>query len=206
MNILIVGCGKVGAKLASTLSREDHAVSVVEKDEENLALLDDDYTGFTTAGVPIDLDVLRRAGIENCDAVAAMSRDDNVNIMVSQVARELFHIPTVITRIYDPQREDVYSHFGLHTVCPTNLTVASVKAALTEPHQPRNVHFGCHTLSFTTVDVPRNLVGAKASDLDFDDTQSLFGVVREDLSFELFKGQKIVLQPSDKLIVASVVD
>lgn len=206
MNILVVGCGKVGSQLASSLSREGHAVSVVDADEETFGLLDDDYSGFTTAGVPIDLDVLGRAGIENCDAVASMSRDDNINIMVSQVAREIFKIPTVIARIYDPQREDIFSHFGLHTVCPTNLTVASVKSAITEPYLPRTLNFESHALSFTTVDVPKNMIGTNVNILDFEENQSLFAVLHTDLSVSLIKGQKIILQPEDKLIVASIVD
>lgn len=206
MNILVVGCGKVGSKLASTLSRDGHDVSVVDKNESSFELLDEDYSGLTTAGIPIDQDVLRKAGIESCDAVTAVSQDDNVNIMVSQLAREIFKVPTVLARIYDPVREDVFSHFGLHTVCPTNLTVAAVKSAITEPHAPRNVNFGCHTVSFLTIDVPKHLAGTNANNLDFEDGQSLFAVLREDLSLELFRGQKIVLEATDKLIVASTVD
>lgn len=75
---------------------------------------------------------MKQAGIESCDAVAAVSQDDNLNIMCSQLAREIFKVPSVLARIYDPAREDVFSHFGLHTVCPTNLTVSAVKSALTE--------------------------------------------------------------------------
>jgi trk system potassium uptake protein TrkA len=206
MNILVVGCGKVGSKLASTLSREGHDVSVVDKNENSFELLDEDYSGFTTAGIPIDQDVLRRAGIENCDAVTAVSQDDNVNIMVSQLAREIFHIPIVLARIYDPKRKDVFSHFGLHTVCPTNLTVAAVKSAITEAHTPRNVNFGSHTVSFVTIDVPKNLAGTNANNLDFEEGQSLFAIIREDLSLELFHGQKIILKSTDKLIVSFVVD
>ena len=112
MNILVVGCGKVGARLASVLSREGHDVSIVDRFEESFEMLSDDFEGFKTCGVPIDQDVLRRAGIENCDALAAVSPDDNVNIMVRQLAREIFHVPQVLARIYDPAREDVFSHFG----------------------------------------------------------------------------------------------
>lgn len=206
MNILVIGCGKVGSRLASTLSREEHDVSIVDKDEKNFALLDSDYSGFTTAGVPIDQDVLRKAGIESCDALAAVSTDDNVNIMVSQLAREIFHVKHVLARIYDPKREDVFSHFGLHTVCPTKLTVSAVRSALTEPHKPQNINLGSHTITFLTVDVPKNIIGANARELDLEPNQSLYAVIHNDLSLELYKNQGIILRESDKLIISNIVD
>ena len=72
MNIIVVGCGKVGSMLASSLSREGHDVAVVDRVEENFSLLDSDFVGFTIPGVPIDQDVLKQAGIEGCDAICAM--------------------------------------------------------------------------------------------------------------------------------------
>lgn len=206
MNILVIGCGKVGSRLASTLSREGHDVSIVDKDENSFELLDPDYNGFTTAGIPIDQDVLRRAGIENCDAVAAISRDDNVNIMVSQLAQEIFHVPKVLARIYDPKREDVFSHFGISTVCPTNLTVASVRSALIEPIKTQTIRIASHTISYATATVPHNLVGKYTDELEFNENQALHAIIHEDLSISLYTGQKIALKERDKLIVAYVVD
>ncbi len=206
MNILVVGCGKVGSKLASTLSREGHDVSVVDKDEQKFELLDNDFSGFTTAGIPIDQDVLRRAGIEDCDAVAAVSEDDNVNIMVSQLAEEIFHIPKVIARIYDPQRENVFSHYGLHTVCPTNLTVGSIKAALINPRAVHNLNFGSSTVSFMTIPVPKSLIEDSVSKLEFDDNESLFGILRGNQDFILYQGQRIILHANDLLVICTVVD
>ncbi|MEG0570900.1 MAG: NAD-binding protein, partial [Oscillospiraceae bacterium] len=105
MNIMVVGCGKVGSRLALALCEDGHDVSVVDRYESSFELLGSAFSGFTTIGVPIDQDVLKRAGIEDCDAVAAVSSDDNVNIMVSQLAHEIFKVPTVLARIYDPKRE-----------------------------------------------------------------------------------------------------
>lgn len=206
MNILVVGCGKVGSKLASTLSREGHDVSVVDKDEQKFELLDNDFSGFTTAGIPIDQDVLRRAGIEDCDAVATVSEDDNVNIMVSQLAEEIFHVSKVVARIYDPQRENVFSHYGLHTVCPTNLTVGSIKAALINPREVHNVNFGCSTVSFTTIPAPKSLIEDSVSKLEFDDNESLFGILKGNGDFVLYQGQRIILHANDMLVICTVVD
>ncbi len=206
MNILIVGCGKVGARLANVLSKEGHDVSVVDADETKFEYLDSDFSGFTTTGIPIDEDVLKKAGIQNCDAVVALSENDNVNIMVCQLAREIFGIENSLARIYDSSREDVFSHFGIDTVCPTNLTVDAVRSAVIEGHKPKVMHLGCHTVSFVTVQSPKNIIGNSARDLEFDDNQVLFGIEHSDGAMTLYNGQNIRIQPGDKLIVSYVVD
>ena len=80
MNILIVGCGKTGSRLANILSHQGHAVSVLDRRASSFNKLDDNFNGFTIAGVPMDLDVLRQAGIESCDVVATVTDDDNIRI------------------------------------------------------------------------------------------------------------------------------
>ncbi len=206
MNILIVGCGKVGSQLASTLSEEGHDVSVIDRNEKNLELLSDDYSGMTTVGVPIDQDVLKKAGIESCDAVAAVSQDDNVNIMCSQLARELFHVPSVLARIYDPRREDVFSHFGLHTVCPTNLTVGAIRSALTENQTIRTINFGAHTIAFILIPVPDEMAGKRVKKISERMEKEIFGVIREDLEIVLTITDDITVKPGEMLITATLMD
>lgn len=206
MNILVVGCGKVGSALACELSQEGYEVSVLDSDSEHFERLGSEYDGLITEGIPIDEDVLRRAGIENCDAVAAVSSDDNINIMVSQVAHEIFKVPTVLARIYDPRREDVFSHFGLTTICPTNLTVSAIKSALIEPQHPKTVSFDNRAVQFTTVSVPRELVGKKVQDLDFSETENLFAIQTELGEMILFKGENYRLKAGDKLIISELID
>lgn len=207
MNILVIGCGKVGSQLASMLSEEGHDVSVIDRDAKNFEMLDDNFSGMTTVGVPIDQDVLKQAGIESCDAVAAVSQDDNLNIMCSQLAREIFKVPSVLARIYDPAREDVFSHFGLHTVCPTNLTVSAVKSALTENQSIRTINFGAHTLAFNLIQVPDELVGkraSKASDKIAD--KDIFAVIHDNFDISLTIKEDVILQKNDMLITATIMD
>ncbi|MDD6237290.1 MAG: TrkA family potassium uptake protein [Clostridiales bacterium] len=207
MNILVIGCGKVGSQLASMLSEEGHDVSVVDRDAKNFEMLDDSFSGMTTVGVPIDQDVLKQAGIESCDAVAAVSQDDNINIMCSQLAREIFKVPSVLARIYDPAREDVFSHFGLHTVCPTNLTVSAVKSALTENQSIRTINFGAHTLAFNLIQVPDELVGKKASKAsDKIADKDIFAVIHDNFDISLTIKEDVVLQENDMLITVAVMD
>ncbi len=206
MNILVIGCGKVGSRLASLLSREGHDVSVIDRDARSFELLENDFSGFTIAGVPIDQDVLRRGGIESCDALAAVTQDDNVNIMVSQLAGEIFHVPIVLARIYDPKREGVFSHFGLRTICPTNMTVSAVKAAITESSDHKYMTIGSSTISFTTIPVSRQLVGRRLSAAVTVGEEVIFGVMHEDGNVTLKGTKDIVLKESDKIMLAERID
>ncbi len=118
MRIVIMGCGRVGAHLANTM-HEDHDITIIDQSARAFERLSPEFSVRTVVGPGDDPDVLVQAGIEQADAFAALTNRDNANIMGSQMARELFHIPRVITRIYDHQREDIYCGLGLETVCPT---------------------------------------------------------------------------------------
>lgn len=206
MNILVVGCGKVGSRLASILAKQGHDVSVVDNIERHFDYLDEDFDGFTVIGVPIDQDVLRKAGIENCDALAAVTQDDNVNIMVSQLAREIFHVRTVLTRIYDPKRENVFSHFGLHTICPTNLTVAAVCSAITRHARGKNLTLDSNTVNFVTVQVPKGYIGRRASQVRLEDGEAVFAVMHGDDSMTLVGAKDCKLLPTDRIVIAKAID
>ena len=204
MNILIIGCGRVGSSLAAILSREGHDISIVDRDGHNFSLLPEDFNGFVTTGYPTDSDILRRAGIENCDAVAAVSSDDNVNIMVSQLAKEIFGIKTVVARINDPAREQIFSQFGLDTICPTNIAVDSVRSALVR-NQSAQLHFGTGSITFRTVTVPDRLLGAHTDNIVEPDGEEVFAVRRGDRTI-LTGQQNVVLSEGDQLIIAKISD
>lgn len=118
MRIVIMGCGRVGAHLANTMHR-DHEITIIDQSPAAFERLSAEFSGRTIVGPGDDPDVLVRAGIRQADAFAALTNRDNANIMGSQMARELFHVSRVITRIYDHDREDTYHELGLETICPT---------------------------------------------------------------------------------------
>ena len=121
MNVLIIGGGLLGRETARQLDSLGHGVVVVDENPENLGLLDAGFGGVTYVGFPMDLNVLRQAGIESCDAVAVTTSDDNLNIAVGQIAKKYFKVERVAARISDPAREDIFERVGLRTVCPTNM-------------------------------------------------------------------------------------
>jgi len=126
MNVVIMGCGRVGARVASLLDHNGHSVTVIDTRAAAFRRLSFEFKGETLIGTGIDEDVLRRAGIENAHAFIAVTNGDNRNIMAAQVARAIFSVPEVIARIYDPVREDTYRRLGLSTVCPTTTVSALI--------------------------------------------------------------------------------
>lgn len=135
MYIIIAGCGKIGANLVKQLSSNGHDVVVIDPNEESFAQLENGTNCLTITGMCIDEDVLKTAGIEHADALCAVTSDDNVNVMVAQIASQLYHVPHVVTRVYDPDKDEVLRQMGLITVCPTMLTVAAIGALLGETEE-----------------------------------------------------------------------
>jgi trk system potassium uptake protein len=119
VKIVILGCGRVGALLATMLDRDGHTVSVVDLSNASFQRLPSEFGGSEFVGNGVDEEVLLRAGIKEADAFIAVTNGDNRNIMASQMARDIFKVKQVICRIYDPIREETYRTLGLDTFCPT---------------------------------------------------------------------------------------
>lgn len=130
MRVVILGCGRTGAYLARTLAAEGHQVTVIDRTSTAFKRLGDDFPGDLVVGTGIDEDVLRRAGIEQADAFVAVTNGDNTNVMSAQIARQIYGVGRVVTRIYDPLREEIYRALGLETICPTVLGASRIKEIL----------------------------------------------------------------------------
>ena len=128
--IIIIGCGRLGANLASTLSDENGNVLIMDNSKESFRRLSSDFGGLSLVGNGTDLAALKNAQIEKASAVIAVTNDDNTNIMIVQLAREMFHVSRVIARLYDPDRESVYQDLGIDTICPAVLSAKEVDKIL----------------------------------------------------------------------------
>jgi trk system potassium uptake protein len=121
MKILIMGCGRVGARLASLLDEDGHEVTVLDNDTYSFRRLPPSFSGTALFGNGIDEEALKKAGIEDADIFVAVTQGDNRNVMACQVAKQIFKVPRVVCRIYDPLREEMYSALGLETISPTKV-------------------------------------------------------------------------------------
>lgn len=121
MKVLIMGCGRVGARLASLLDEDGHEVTVLDNDVYSFRRLPSNFGGSALFGNGIDEEALKKAGIEEADIFVALTQGDNRNVMSCQIAKHVFNVPRVMCRIYDPLREEMYSALGLETISPTKV-------------------------------------------------------------------------------------
>lgn len=206
MDVLIIGGGLLGRETAQRLDRLGHGVVVVDESADNLALLDPAFGGVTFVGFPMDLNVLRRAGIESCDAVAVTTADDNLNIAVGQIAKKYFKVERVAARISDPAREDIFEDMGLRTVCPTNMAGEKLVADLVSPWQSRQVTFGTATVALEALPVEKRLYGRSTGDLELPG-QGIFAVVKPDGRFLLKEvGGNLPLGEGDFIVTSRRID
>lgn len=125
-NIIVVGCGRVGSRLALMLSNYENNVCVIDCDPRAFASLGRDFNGATFAGVGYDEDVLMKAGIDECDFLAAVTQSDNVNLMVVEIARRLYDVPHAVARLYNTGHERAYLQLGIDYVCGTALVAEEI--------------------------------------------------------------------------------
>jgi trk system potassium uptake protein TrkA len=126
VHFVIMGCGRVGATLATSLEDNGHSVSVIDQNPEAFRRLDSEFGGNKVTGLGFDRDTLKQAGIEDAFAFAAVSDGDNSNILAARVVRETFGIENVVARIYDPHRAEIYQRLGIPTVATVRWTAHQV--------------------------------------------------------------------------------
>lgn len=122
VHFVIMGCGRVGASLASRLDSAGHSVGIIDQDPDAFRRLPSDFSGRRITGMGFDRDALIQAGIEDAYALAAVSSGDNSNVLAARVARENFGVKRVVARIYDPRRAEVYQRLGITTVATVRWT------------------------------------------------------------------------------------
>ncbi len=125
-NVIVVGCGRVGSQLANMLSDNGHNVCVVDSRADSFANLGRNFNGSYVQGIGFDEETLKRAGVEDCDVMAAVTHYDNTNLMVAEVGNHLFDVPHVIARLYNPDHEHSYMQLGIDYVCGTSLVAEEV--------------------------------------------------------------------------------
>jgi trk system potassium uptake protein len=130
MFVLIVGAGRVGSSLARLMLEDGHEVSCLDEDPESHARLEialektwEDTGGHFTVGTALEVEALEAAGIDRADVFVASTDGDNTNIIIAQIAKRRYNVPTVIARILDPYRAEWYENQGVHTICPTRVAI-----------------------------------------------------------------------------------
>lgn len=119
MKILIMGCGRTGAQLATMLDADGHQITILDTNDLSFRRLPPGFKGTALVGDGTSDDTLIKAGIKEMDAFVAVTQGDNRNIMAAQIVRHIFKVPRVLLRIYDPLRRELYTKLGFETFSPT---------------------------------------------------------------------------------------
>jgi trk system potassium uptake protein len=127
MNVMIIGCGRVGSQLALLLSQEGHNVTIIDKNADAFKRLGGIFNGITVTGTGFDENLLKELKIEKQDAFVSVTSGDNTNLMASQIAKKMFKVPRVIARVYDPKRAEIYRKLGLDIISGTVLVAAMIR-------------------------------------------------------------------------------
>jgi trk system potassium uptake protein TrkA len=159
MRIIIMGCGRLGEQLSRMMADEGHEITVIDKEAEPLARLGADFKGRKVKGIGFDRDVLIAAGIETAEAFAATSSSDNANIIVARIARDIFHVPRVVARRYDPRRVEIYRRLGLVTISSTIWGAERIRELITYADLDVVMSFGGGEVSLVSLETPPVLVG-----------------------------------------------
>lgn len=129
-NIIIIGCGRLGSKIANTLSDKGESVLVIDKNRDSYRRLSPGFGGLTIVGDCTDISTLEEAQIQDASVVVAVTNDDSTNILVSQLAKNLYNTKQVIARLYDPERSCTCEGLGIDIICPALLSAREIDGLL----------------------------------------------------------------------------
>jgi trk system potassium uptake protein TrkA len=174
-----MGCGRVGEQVSRFLADEGHEVTVIDYDPAALERLGPQFKGRTVCGVGFDRNVLIQAGIERADAFAATSSSDAANIVAARIARQIFRVPKVVARLYDPRRAEIYRRLGLVTISSTTWGARRIRELLSHAELDAVMAFGSGEVSLIALELPAQLAGRRVRDITVPTEVSVVAITRE---------------------------
>ena len=192
MRVIIAGCGRVGALLASRFEAQGHDVVVIDKNRAAFELLPRNFRGAQIRGVVFDKEVLDKAGADRADAFVAVTSGDNSNVVAGTVARDIYRIPKVVARIFDPRRAEIYRRLGIPTVSSVSWATNEIVSLVMHQSLARDVMLGDGEVALVRVAVTPRLVGRAVQDLQAPGEIMPVAIVRGGGSFIPASGETFV--------------
>jgi trk system potassium uptake protein TrkA len=159
MKMVVAGCGRVGAMISEMLALDGHEVVVIDRDATAFKRLFRGFPGKAIEGIAFDIETLKKAGIENADAFAAVTSYDNANLMSAEVAKKIFGVPRVVARIYNPDKESTYQALDLDYVVGTQFVARYILELIQTPLVRRRAHCCENRLELVEFDCPARWAG-----------------------------------------------
>ncbi len=202
MKVIIMGCGRIGSQISMILDRDGHEITVIDHDANSAGRLGKDFRGRVISGVGFDRSVLLEAGIEQADAFVAASASDNANIVAARIARNIYHVPRVVARLYDPRRAEIYQRLGLTTISSTTWAAERIRQVLTHTDFDVWDTFGRGEVAIVSLDAPSHLAGHTVNQMNIPGEVLVIAITRKDHAVIPISGTEI--QSGDLLHVVVV--
>lgn len=203
MKIIVVGCGRNGSGLAQLLSKTGHSITVIDSDAAAFVNLGQDFKGKTIEGVGFDREVLMQAKIDRTDALAAFTSSDESNAVIARIAREVYHVPKVVARLYDREKAEIYKHLGIQTLSSTTWGIKRAADLLTYTALDAVFSFGSGDVELVRLEVPSLIAGRKVHDLTVLGDIHVVAIERDNKTILPTSGT--VFQRRDILYIAAAV-
>lgn len=183
MKIIIMGCGRVGSQVSQLLVSLGHEVTVIDHDANALARLGADFKGKVVRGIGFDRKVLVEAGVKTAEGFVAASSSDNANIVAARIARNIFHVPRVVTRLYDPVRAEIYQRLGLTTISTTSWGAERIVEVVTHTDLDILQVFSDGGTTLVRIEVPLHLKGHSIRQVNIPGEVQTVAITRKDRTF-----------------------
>lgn len=200
MKIIIVGCGRSGSGLAQALSKSGHDITVIDFDESSFSQLGKDFKGKIVEGVGFDKDILEKAMIKRSDALAAFTSSDESNAVIARIAREVYHVPKVVARLYDRQKAEIYKQLGIQTLSSTTWGIKRAVDLLTYTTLDSVFSFGSGDVDMVRTEISSFIAGRKVNDLTVLGNIHVVAIERGNKT--MLPSSGTVLQKGDILYIA----
>jgi len=165
MKVIVVGLGRMGTGLSLNLAKKGHQVTVIDKDSEALNSLGKNFKGERVEGFGFDKDILNKAKIDRVDAVVACTDSDEVNAVIARMAKNIYRVPKVIARLYDPKKADIYRRLGIQTISTTAWGIERATEIITFNHLDSVYEMGNGMVNLVRIELPSALVGHTVNEI-----------------------------------------
>jgi trk system potassium uptake protein TrkA len=192
MKIIIIGCGRVGSGLARMLSNRDHQVTMIDSDPLSFERLGKNYKGKTVVGIGFDRQTLLYAGILKADAFAAVTASDEANAVAARIAKNVFRVPRVAARIYDPRKADIYRRLGMQTISPVALGIVRMAELLSFSNLAVVDSLGSGEVKIVDIEVPPMLAGRRIEEVIIPGEVHISAISRNGKTFLPLSGTTFV--------------
>ncbi|MGD0749984.1 MAG: TrkA family potassium uptake protein [Anaerolineales bacterium] len=183
MKVIVMGFGRIGSQVSKLLADQHHDVTIIDHESIAGTRIDPAFKGRVIKGVGFDRKVLIQAGIEQAEAFVASSTSDNANIVAARIARNIFHVPRVVARLYDPLRAEIYQRLGLTTVSATNWAAERIYQELTHTDMDVRETFGRGEVSLVHLEAPPHLFGRIVHQLNVHGEVMVISITRNEQAF-----------------------